>query len=108
MTSGQDNVRGLEVYNSWVEQAGGRTKGTTASAKQSMTQSKPPPATGSESNGAPQNSGAVLKHASGELHVTGEAEYVDDIPHPPSMLHSWIVGAAVAQPPRPATPSRAP
>ena len=35
-------------------------------------------------------------HESATRHVTGAARYVDDLPHPPGLLHALIVPSTVA------------
>jgi len=42
------------------------------------------------------SAGKSLAHDSAALHVTGEAEYVDDMPHVPEALHIAIGGATIA------------
>jgi hypothetical protein len=39
--------------------------------------------------------GGAFKHLSAEKQVSGAAEYVDDIPHPPGMLHAALVMSPV-------------
>jgi xanthine dehydrogenase large subunit len=40
--------------------------------------------------------GAPLPHESALGHVSGEARYVDDLPHPPGMLHGMVLGSPEA------------
>lgn len=42
------------------------------------------------------SAGSALRHDSGHKHVSGEANYIDDIPAPPDLLHVHIAQSSVA------------
>ena len=51
-------------------------------------------AAASKNGGAKDSVGKPATHASGELHCTGEAAYVDDIPAPENLLHGSLILAS--------------
>ncbi|MCO5599282.1 hypothetical protein L7F22_053383 [Adiantum nelumboides] len=77
-----------------LEQEGKAVQTFPATYKSAVADYHKPPSRGSQSYQASETNSAVghpTMHLSAKLQVTGEAEYTDDIPMPPSGLHAALV-----------------